>query len=95
MPVTSRLALTGLGSSGWRREKARSRCVSAAARLAAVMAALVYRSMLSVRPWLIRRCIMSSEPITPVRRLLKSWAMPPVSWPTASIFCAWRNCSSA
>ena len=26
-----------------------------------------------------------------VSRLLKSCAMPPVSWPTASIFCAWRE----
>ena len=26
--------------------------------------------------------------------LLKSWAMPPVSWPTASIFCDWRSCSA-
>ena len=24
--------------------------------------------------------------------LLKSCAMPPVSWPTASIFCDWRSC---
>ena len=31
----------------------------------------------------------------PVSRLLKSCAMPPVSWPTASIFCAWRSASSA
>src|SRR5512144_1920093 len=31
----------------------------------------------------------------PVKRLLKSWAMPPVSWPTASIFCDWRRASSA
>ena len=30
-----------------------------------------------------------------VSRLLKSWAMPPVSWPTASIFCDWRSVSSA
>jgi hypothetical protein len=27
----------------------------------------------------------------PVSMLLKSWAIPPVSWPTASIFCAWRK----
>ena len=26
---------------------------------------------------------------------VKSWAMPPASWPTASIFCDWRNCSSS
>ena len=29
-----------------------------------------------------------------VSRLLKSWAMPPVSWPTASIFCACRSWAS-
>jgi len=27
--------------------------------------------------------------------LLKSWAMPPVSWPTASIFCICRMAPSA
>ena len=27
-------------------------------------------------------------------RLLKSWATPPASRPIASIFCAWRSCSS-
>ncbi len=30
-----------------------------------------------------------------VRMLLKSWAMPPVNWPTASIFWLWRNAASA
>ena len=30
-----------------------------------------------------------------VSRLLKSCAMPPASWPIASIFCAWRSCSSS
>ena len=29
-----------------------------------------------------------------VSRLLKSCATPPVSWPIASIFCAWRSASS-
>ncbi len=29
-----------------------------------------------------------------VSRLLKSWAMPPVSWPTTSSFCDWRSVSS-
>ena len=29
-----------------------------------------------------------------VRRLLKSWATPPVSWPIASIFCDWRSSCS-
>ena len=30
-----------------------------------------------------------------VSKLLKSWAMPPVSWPSACILCAWRSWSSA
>ena len=29
-----------------------------------------------------------------VSRLLKSWATPPASWPTASIFCACRSWAS-
>ena len=28
-------------------------------------------------------------------RLLKSWAMPPVSWPIDSIFCAWNSAACA
>src|SRR5229473_1978836 len=38
---------------------------------------------------------MSRLPTMIVRRLLKSCATPPVSWPTASIFCDWANCSRA
>ena len=34
-------------------------------------------------------------PVITVSMLLNSCAMPPVSWPTASIFCAWISCSSA
>ena len=34
-------------------------------------------------------------PVITVRILLKSWAIPPVSWPTASIFSACRIRSSA
>ena len=33
----------------------------------------------------------SVMPMMTVRMLLKSCATPPVSWPTASIFCAWRS----
>src|SRR6185503_3877576 len=33
--------------------------------------------------------------MTLVRMLLKSCAMPPVRWPMASIFCAWRSCASS
>jgi len=37
---------------------------------------------------------MVKPPWTTWIMLLKSWAMPPVSWPTASIFCACANRSS-
>ena len=30
-------------------------------------------------------------PCMTVKMLLKSWATPAANWPTASIFCAWRN----
>ena len=33
--------------------------------------------------------------MTTASMLLKSCAMPPVSWPIASIFCIWRTCASA
>ncbi len=39
--------------------------------------------------------IRSRLPEMTANRLLKSWAMPPVSWPNASVFWAWRSCSSA
>ena len=42
-----------------------------------------------------RRPIISMAPPMPIRRLLKSWAIPAVSWPTAFIFCDWRRLSSA
>ena len=38
-----------------------------------------------------KSCVL---PRMAVSRLLKSWAMPPASWPTASIFWDCRNCSS-
>ena len=46
-------------------------------------------------PARMRVCSSSRLPLMPVSRLLKSCAMPPVSWPTASIFCDWRSASSA
>ena len=46
------------------------------------------------RPCAMRVCISSRLPMMPASRLLKSCARPPVSWPTASIFCAWRSASS-
>jgi hypothetical protein len=41
------------------------------------------------------RTSMSRLPTMGVSRLLKSWATPPVSWPIASIFWAWRSASCA
>src|SRR3989442_8412772 len=40
------------------------------------------------------RSTSSLYPLITVRRLLKSWAMPPASCPIASIFWDWRNCAS-
>ncbi len=48
----------------------------------------------AVRPWAARLRISSRLPEMPASRLLKSCASPPVSWPTASIFCDWRSASS-
>lgn len=69
--------------------------MSTAARLAELCAATMYLSTSLRRPWVRRRLISSSAPEIPASRLLKSCARPPVSWPTASIFCDWRSCSSA
>ena len=49
MAATRRLTSLGLVSSDWRRAKARSRCVSAAARCAEVDAASMKRGMSSGR----------------------------------------------
>jgi hypothetical protein len=38
---------------------------------------------------------ISIVPVMTVRMLLKSWAMPPVSWPIACIFWNWRTWLSA
>ena len=46
-------------------------------------------------PWRVRLSSSSRLPLIPASRLLKSCAMPPVSWPTASIFCACRRASWA
>ncbi len=54
------------------------------------------RSRRSVgRPSGQRSAASRALPMMTVSRLLKSCATPPVSWPTASIFCAWRSCASA
>ncbi len=102
MPVTSLLTSMRPGARAWRREKARSRWVSCPALVAPCRAASVGRFSFSARAAAEpsaavarTRLMVSILPMMMVRRLLKSWAMPPVSWPTASIFCACRNVSSA
>ena len=52
------------------------------------------RARVSGPPGCSRAAARCSRVMT-VRRLLKSWAMPPASRPTASIFCDWRSCSSS
>ena len=75
-----------------RRLKARSWRVSAAARCAASTINVTSRAPGPSPP---RRCWRKwQRPVITVRRLLKSWATPPASCPTASIFCDWRSCSS-
>ncbi len=95
MSAIRRFASVGFGSSVCRREKASNRWVSAAARLTAPLAAFMNRSISSARPCAMRICITSRLPLMAASRLLKSWASPPVSWPTASIFCACRSASCA
>ena len=93
MPRISALTSITSGWSGWRRAKASSCPVSAAALPDAWTTASAKRMRLSSsRPG---RRSMSAEPWMTVSRLLKSWAMPPVSWPSACILCAWRSWSSA
>ena len=88
--IVSITRLTGTGAIRirWMREKASNWVVSLAPRRPDSSAASAIRlSRGSSTP----RARISSPPITGVSRLLKSCAMPPVSWPTASIFCAWRK----
>ena len=84
-----------LGSSGWRREKASRRCVSVAARWAPRIALAIERcrfAALPPSPW--ASCLtLSRLPMMIMRRLLKSWAMPPLSWPTASMRWDTASCS--
>ena len=69
------------------REKANMRRVRSepfsAASMAALMRLVARSSVFTIC------CTISRLPMTTIRRLLKSWAMPPVNWPTASIFWAW------
>ncbi len=81
-------------ASGSERAKDSKRRVSAAARVAPSIA-LVRWCMTSLRGPFRRRRARSIPPTTTASILLKSCAMPPVSWPTASIFWTWRSWASA
>ena len=63
-------------------------CFVAALRMASVCRARVGEFLASSR-------INSPWPPMTINKLLKSCATPPASRPTASIFCAWRSCSSS
>ncbi|MNC49543.1 hypothetical protein D3C75_987300 [compost metagenome] len=98
-PPKVRLRFSGTGSRRWRREKASSCEVSLAPRSPASRICVRRLRAFSRSP-LSRSRSRKLEPVRmTVSRLLKSWAIPPLSWPMACIFCAWnsasRVCSSA
>ena len=84
----------GRGANACRRANDSNCPVSAASRSAPCPARPSSRPISSVRPCSNRRRARSRLPITPCSMLLKSCAMPPVSCPIASIFCACRSASS-
>ncbi len=90
IPWTRAARSTGRGSRCCLRPKASSRCVRAAPRPAARSAP---SSSEVARPFAWRSA-SSRLPMTAVIRLLKSWAIPPVSCPSTSSFCAWRSTAS-
>src|SRR5471030_3264011 len=71
------------------REKARSWRTRLAARLAFCLICMMSAKLGS--PGRKRSSRRSQKPIIAVRRLLKSCATPPASWPTACIFCDCAN----
>ena len=81
------------GLCGERREKVSNWRVRVAPRCAASSIASAARATLGSS--VIFFLIVWMCPLTTIRRLLKSWATPPVSCPSASIFCAWARCCCA
>ena len=91
-PATRALRSISRGCSACLRLKESSCRVIEAARSAALRICSTYSRRGSTSPrssW-----SRSALPRMAVRTLLKSWATPPASLPTASIFCAWRSCPS-
>src|SRR5438034_138269 len=93
MWATTALRPSTLGASTCRRLNARSWRVSSAARTPAflISTASSWRGSSGGVAW-SNNCV---DPRIAVSRLLKSWAIPPASCPTASIFWDWRSCSSS
>ena len=91
--ATRALRSTTWGSRTCLRLKARSWRTRRAARSAAPMTCCTFRRRGS-SPASPRRS-SSPWPMITMSRLLKSWAMPPASRPTASIFWDWRSWSSS
>ena len=85
--------LMTVGRSVCLREKARSCRTSAAARLAFWRICIRSPCSTSATSW--RMSSRSQWPLMAVRRLLKSCATPPASWPTACIFWLCTNCASS
>ena len=73
------------------REKAKSWATKAAALFAFWLIWL--RSAKSWSAWSCRNKSKSQCPEIAVKRLLKSCAIPPASWPIACIFWLWTNCA--
>ena len=77
------------GLSDWRRENISNCRVSVSPRAAADWIASSARTFFGSDS---RRSSVCAWPVTIISRLLKSCATPPVSWPSASIFCACASC---
>src|ERR1700733_12291648 len=93
MSPTTLLTSTTFSSSNCLRLKASNRRVSVAARSAACW---IECTLSCSGPSLSNSSSNTSVyPLITISRLLKSCATPPASLPTASIFCAWRSCSSS
>ncbi|MNG97174.1 hypothetical protein D3C79_562750 [compost metagenome] len=93
-PPKVRLRFSGTGSRRWRREKASSCEVSLAPRSPASRICVRRLRAFSRSP-LSRSRSRKLEPVRmTVSRLLKSWATPAVSWPTASSRCICCNAAS-
>ena len=93
MSGTVAVRLIGAGINGCLRAKASNWLVRVAPRCAAQVARSIRACKGSERSMRVR--VSSRFPRITVSRLLKSCAMPPVSWPIACIFWDSRNTASA